>query len=491
MSSYTTLMQQWTEIQHLNFFQRLASWDRECVMPAAATPQRTAHMVYLSGLLHERLCSNALSDALAAAEADSDTCNEHEQASLRLIRRQLDKEQALSSDWVSAFADQRGKNTLAWKAARAEKNFSLFEKHLGKTISLLRDKADMLSYADDPYDALHDGFEIGSTTADIQRLFANLAPACSDLLGEVAEHGAAPDKPPGPFSPAGQEAVTPAILQSMHFDQERGLVGETTHPFCSRLDGDDVRLAIRYEKDNVLQYIGALMHEAGHGLYNQGLPQKYLDQPVGDAVSLAIHESQSRLWENYVGRSRAYCSWLLPQMQQHFDAFADYSADDLYRLRNSVHQCRIRIEADEISYNLHIILRFEMELALLHGELNVADLPDAWNTRFEELFGYPVRDDAEGCLQDVHWSMGAFGYFPTYSMGNCYAAQFFHYARRALPDLDQQMASGDCSALAQWLGKQIYQQGSRYLPEELCIKVTGEHLNPVYLLNSLRKRYLP
>ncbi len=491
MSAYKNLLNLLSERQHLSFFQRLGSWDRECIMPSAAMPQRTSHMVYLSQKIHEFTCSNEFADALNAAEAENNKLSDVEQCNLRFIRRLFDNENAMTSEWVKQFAEQRGKNSSSWKKARAESDFSLFQKDLEKTIQLQRERAELLGYEDHIYDALHDKFEIGSKTADVQRLFATLAPATSDLLAEIKDIYPEPiAPPPGPYSEQGQINITDAILASIGFNTERGTLGTTVHPFCSRIDGDDTRLAICYVEDNALIYIGLLMHEAGHGIYNQGLPEKLLNQPAGDAISLGIHESQSRLFENYVGRSKAYCTWLLPFMQKQFPQYKDVDVDTFTKMRNSVHECRIRTASDEISYNLHIILRFEMELALISGELNVADLPAAWNKRFEELFGYAVRNDAEGCLQDVHWSMGAFGYFPTYTMGNCYAAQFFHYAKRNLPKLDEDMAKGDCSSLVKWLNKNIHQHGSRYMPNELCIKVTGEHLNPTYLLNSLRVRYL-
>ena len=490
-TAYQHLMRSYADIDHFKFFQRLASWDRECIMPQAATAQRTEHMAFLSQHVHAVETSAAYADALAAAEAESEHLDELERMNLQLMRRSFDKNMKLDSQWVRQWAEQRGKNGQSWKQARSQSDFSIFQKDLEKTVGLQRERAQMLGYTDDVYDALHDDFEIGSTTADVKRLFATLAPACSELIQEVREaYSEKAIMPAGPFTDQQQQKITEPILASMGFDQQRGLVSETVHPFCSRVDADDVRLAIRYEPSNIMQYIGALMHEAGHGMYNQGLPKKHRGTLVGDAISLGIHESQSRLWENYIGRSQAYCSWLLSTLQQHVPDFKGMDNAAFYRLRNSVHDCRIRIESDEISYNLHIILRFELELALLHGDLRVQDLPAAWNKRFEELFGYQVRNDAEGCLQDVHWAMGAFGYFPTYSMGNCYAAQFYHYAKRAVPTLDADLAGGQAQSLAKWLQKNIYQHGSRYLPSDLCIQVTGEHLNPVYLLNSLRERYL-
>ena len=490
-AAYKQLMSQWSELEHLMFFQRLAGWDRECIMPSAASAQRTEHLVFLNQRIHALETSTAYADALSAAEASADDLSELERMNLSLMRRSFDKSNAIDSAWVTRWSEQRGKNGQSWKTARSNSDFSIFQKDLEKTVGLLREKAEMLGYEDEAYDALHDAFEIGSSTADVRRLFASLAPACSDLIKEIQESDhVAPAIPTGPFSEARQDAITAPILASMGFDQERGVVAHTVHPFCSRMDADDVRLAVRYEPNNIFQYIGALMHEAGHGLYGQGLPAKYAGTKVGDAVSLGIHESQSRLWENYIGRSEAYSAWLLQCLQSQVPAFQGLELPTFYRMRNQITESRIRIEADEISYNLHIILRFEMELALLSGELSVQDLPDAWNKRFEALLGYRVRNDAEGCLQDVHWSMGAFGYFPTYSMGNCYAAQFFHYAKRALPDLENDAARGNTDKLGKWLQKNIYQHGSRYMPSDLCIQVTGEHLNPVYLLNSLRERYL-
>lgn len=488
-AKYRALLDLWKEIKHFSFFQGLASWDRECVMPKAASKQRTEHMVFLSERIHALESSDSYADALSEAESVSEDLEPNELSNVQLLRRRFNQNAQLSAEWVSQWAAQRGANGQAWQEARSKKDFSIFQKDLEKTANMMREKADMLGYQDEAYDALHDCFEIGSTTAAVKRLFANLGPACSDLLREVREQGAG-IAIAGPFSEECQKAITDPILNSMGFDQERGMLATTVHPFCSRIDGDDTRLAIRYEPDNIFQYIGALMHEAGHGLYSQGLPNKWLGTPVGDAVSLAIHESQSRLWECAVGRSEAYAKWLLPVLQKHVSQFEDVDLPTYMAARNNINDCRIRIESDEISYNLHILLRFEIEQAIISGALEVKDVPGEWNKRFEELFGYPVRDDAEGCLQDVHWSMGAFGYFPTYTMGNCYAAQFFYYAKRQLSSLDKDISQGDCSKLKKWLTKNIHQHGSRYQPDELCLKVTNENLNPTYLLNSLRERYL-
>jgi carboxypeptidase Taq len=278
----------------------------------------------------------------------------------------------------------------------------------------------------------------------------------------------------------------------MGFDFERGRIDPTVHPFCSGSHPGDVRITTRYAKDKFFDALGSTMHEAGHGLYEQGLPVEHNGTPLGNAVSLGIHESQSRMWENFVGRSRPFWKWCLPELQKAFgDAISHVTLDDAYQGMNLVRPDFIRVEADEATYNLHIMVRFELERALMSGDLAPADLPHEWNRRYKEYLGVDVPDDARGCLQDVHWSAGLLGYFPTYTLGNLYAAQLFEKALEDIPDLYDSFAEGDFSPLKTWLNTNVHEHGSRYLPAELCERVTGKPLGAEPLLRHLNDQLRP
>ena len=283
-----------------------------------------------------------------------------------------------------------------------------------------------------------------------------------------------------------------AAAEQIGFDFETGRLDETVHPFCSGLGPGDTRITTRYDPHFFSQAFFGILHEAGHGLYAQGLDAEHYGTPMGDAVSLGIHESQSRMWENFVGRGQAFWDHFFPKAQKVFpDALRDVSQDDFYRAINHVELSFIRVEADEATYNLHILLRFEMEQALIDGDLSAADVPGVWNETFEKYFRLQVPDDAQGCLQDIHWSFGGIGYFPTYTLGNLYAAQFFEQAREDLGDLDALFARGDFSPLKDWLTEKIYRQGMRYPPGKLAEEITGRPLSHVPLVDHLKARFGP
>jgi carboxypeptidase Taq len=361
-------------------------------------------------------------------------------------------------------------------------------------VDLKRQEAEAVGYKEHPYDALLDEFEPGATTTEITALFAELSKQLVPLLDAIAASGkpSRRDLLERDYPVDRQEIFGKAAAVAVGFDFEAGRLDVTTHPFCSTPGPGDCRITTRYNPRHFNESFFGILHEAGHGLYEQGLDPDYFGTPMGTAVSLGIHESQSRLWENFVGRSRPFWEHFYPRAQQVFDqALAGVGLDDFLFAVNDVRRSLIRVEADEATYNLHIVLRFEMEQALVKGDLKPADVPGAWNEKFQKMLGLTPPNDTQGCLQDIHWSFGGIGYFPTYTLGNLYAAQFMEQAREDLPGLDDDFRQGSFGRLKGWLNEKIHRQGQRYRAGALCQRVTGKPLSVEPLTRYLRGKYTP
>jgi carboxypeptidase Taq len=359
-------------------------------------------------------------------------------------------------------------------------------------LNLTRQFADCWGYQESVYDALLEGYETGAKTRELRTLFAELRPAIGSVLAPAREHSAAvpEDYLHGHYPVAAQQAFNRKVAEAIGFDFTAGRVDTTTHPFCETLGPGDCRLTTRYDERNFAQSLYGVLHEAGHGLYEQGLPPEHYGTPLGTAVSLGIHESQSRLWENHVGRSRSFWEHWHPVACEHFPDLRRFSPEQICAGVNRVAPSFIRVEADQVTYDLHIILRFELEVQLVEGQLKVADVPALWNEEFEKLFGLKVTQDSDGCLQDIHWSIGLLGYFPTYTLGNLNAAQLM---RRALEDqetLAEELNRGEYINLLKWLREKIHHAGSRLRPPELMKQATGEPTRSNYHLDYLRQKFV-
>jgi len=381
-----------------------------------------------------------------------------------------------------------------WAKARAESNFAMFAPHLKELLELKREVARLIGYEEEPYDALLDEYEPGAKSSDVARTFAALRGPLSAFVRQLSE---SKKKPDGSilhrhFPKAAQEQFGRRLAEAIGFDFKSGRIDVSTHPFCSGTSPGDVRLTTRYQEDFFSPAIFGVLHEAGHGLYEQGLNGAHLFTPLGTAASLGIHESQSRMWENMVGRSRPFWEHFYPDCQRAFpEALTGVSLDAWVGAINNVSPSLIRVEADEVTYNLHIILRFELERAMIAGKLEVVDIPEAWNAQMKELLGITPPDDREGCLQDIHWSMAGFGYFPTYALGNLYAAQFFAAAHKAIPDLTERIRRGEFRTLLEWLRENIHRHGQRYRADELVQRVSGAPLSIEPLMAYLRGKFGP
>ncbi len=490
-SAYAELRKLMREAGTLGSVNALLAWDQETYMPPGGADGRAEQRSMIATMVHERRTSFHIGDLIAACEQDA-TITNAERANVREMRRDYDLATKLPASLVGEIASTATKAQEAWRGAREKSDFAAFRSWLEKMMGLARQKAACYGTpaGGEAYDALLEEYEPGARASDLERVFTPLAKELSALIAKIKASGKTESlsiKPPA-ISAAKQHEFGQFLLKSMGFDMNSGRLDTTAHPFCEGLGPGDTRLTTRYREDEFAGAMYGTLHEMGHGLYEQGLPKHdRAGEPLGEAISLGIHESQSRMWENLVGRSRSFWTWAQPHASKTLSAwFGTQSVDALYSMSNLVKPSFIRVEADEATYNLHILLRFTLERALLRGDLQVAELPGAWNELFEKLLGMRVPDDRRGCLQDVHWSCALIGYFPTYSLGNLYAAQLFESAREAMPDLDRRFESGDFGGLLSWLRTNIHQHGRRYRAGELCERVTGKPLDSGALLRYLR-----
>lgn len=471
-------------------------------MPPRAAAGRADQAALLSAMIHERSTSARLGELLAKCEQDralTDDPDSEVAADLREIRRDFDQATRVPTELVAELARTGSLAQQAWKESRAKSDFASFAPWLEKMVGLSRRKADCLGFAKggERYDALLDQYEPGATAKMIETTFAPLRTRLSGLIADIAKAPASkrPDESilKVQIPTEQQHEFGRVVLGAMGFDLGSGRLDVTAHPFCSGLGPGDTRLTTRYTADGFLEPLYGTMHEGGHGLYEQGLPKEaHYGRPIADSISLGIHESQSRMWENFVGRSRPFWEWAMPRAKQMFAPLLDrFGVEDVYRAANLVKPSFIRVEADEATYNLHIMLRFEIERALINGTLSVNEVPGAWNRAFKSYLGLDVPDDRRGCLQDVHWSFGLVGYFPTYTLGNLYAAQFWETIREANPNLDAQMAGGEFGELREWLRVNIHAHGKRYRADALCKRLTGKPLSGEPLLRHLEGKLRP
>ena len=472
----------------------LLGWDQEALMPKGGVEHRARQLAQLARMTHQMGTDARIEGWLDACEADSAITSEPTSVAavnVREVREDYEKATKLPEALVVEISQTTSRAKHEWALARKDNDFAHFKPWLEKIVALNLRKAECYGWdisQGEPWDALADNFESGMTAAQVSGVFGPLRDRLVKLLGEIRGSGSGPSNAFNELKlPIEQQkAFVTDIAKAIGFDFNRGRLDTSTHPFCSGTHCNDIRLTTRFHEDNVNDALGSTMHECGHGIYEQGLLEEHIGTPMGEAVGLSIHESQSRMWENQVGRSRAFWRWCFPKLAAYFgDAVAGISEEDIYGGCNIVRAGLIRVEADEATYNMHIMIRFEIERALLKGDLAVADLPEAWNAKYKEYLGVEVPDDARGCMQDIHWSMGAMGYFPTYTMGNLYSAQLFEQAKEELGDLDAMFAVGEFAPLRTWLNENIHAHGRRYKSADLCEKITGKPLSADPLMRHL------
>jgi carboxypeptidase Taq len=478
-------------IADLGHIHALLFWDQNTMMPPDGAHARGDQSATLESVTHERLTDPELGRLLEALEpwaADQDP-DADDVRLLDELRRDHEKAVRVPTSLAAEISRAAAHGQAAWQEARAAADFSRFRDALERQIELRHRYVECFTGFDHPYDALLDDFEPGMTSADLKPLFHELSQGLAPLVAATANGATRPEGGPfgGPHEVEHQRQAIMAVLEGIGFDPDGWRLDVAPHPFAQRIAPGDVRLTTRYDlHDFSGAYFGSL-HEFGHGLYEAGIPDRLSRSPLGSPVSLGVHESQSRLWENVVGRGRPFCAWALPRLRETLPALPpDTTADDVYAGVNTVQRSLIRVEADETTYNLHIVLRFELELALMEGTLPVDDLPHAWNDGMHRLLGVDVPDDAAGVLQDVHWGAGLIGYFPTYTLGNLQAAQLWETIRAALPDVEEQIERGDFTPLRTWLREQVHVHGRKLPPPELLARVTGQQLAVEPFLRYLR-----
>lgn len=470
----------------------LLQWDEQVNLPPASGDRRAAQLALLAELHHRAATDPEIGLVLERLEESPAEAGTDEAVIVRHARRDYNRLTKLPVDFVAEKAALDSEAYHVWTRARASSDFALFAPYLQRQLDMARREAAYLGHADRPYDYFLDRFDPGLNEAQVEALFAELRAGLVPFVRAIVN---SPIKAPAGllsgFPVAAQDAFLREVTAALGFDYQRGRIDVAVHPFCSG-DAADTRMTTRYSEDQPLDSLFSAIHETGHGLYEQGLPIDSLGTALGEAVGMAIHESQSRLWENQVGRSRAFWQHFEPRLRARFPGQLNaVSSEELYLAINEVALTPIRTESDEVTYNLHIILRFELERALFANRLRVEDLPQAWREMSRDLLGLVPADDAHGVLQDVHWSGGAFGYFPSYCLGNMIAAQLWQVVRRALPGLEDDFARGEFSRLLGWLRQNIHSHGKRFDTRELVRRVAGEELSPRHLLDYLRERYAP
>ena len=481
------------EVADIRHAADLIEWDERVYMPEGGAPVHGEMSGTLRRMAHEKFISDAVGEALEKARRHVGTLDPASD-DVRLVAvtaRDFEKARNVPADFVAEHAHVVSAAQHAWVQARATSNFAMFQPHLEKVLELKRRYVTFFPRAAHSYDILLDDFEPGMTTAEVRAVFDVLRPRQVELIRTIAER---PQADGGFFNASFGEKdmwnFAVEVITAFGFDWSRGRQDKSVHPFATAIGADDVRITTRWVEGEPLSLLFGTMHETGHGLYEQGVSRVHHRTSLEGGASLGVHESQSRLWENLVGRSKPFWEHFFPALQARFPSqLKGVTLDRFYRGINRVRPSLIRVEADEATYNLHVMLRVELEIALLEGALTVRDLPDAWRSRMSEYLGLTPPDDATGVLQDIHWSAGLLGYFGTYTLGNIIAAQLWEAFERAHPDRDEQIRRGDFSALLGWLRREVHQHGRKFQAQELVERVAGSRIDPAPYLRYLEQKY--
>ncbi len=479
------------ELTNLNNILALLQWDQEVMMPSGGAGGRSAQFAVLSTIAHQKICSPRLGELLQDVTGSPEELSPRDRALLRVLKREYDKNTKLPEKFVADFARLTSEALPVWVKARKQNDFKCFLPLLDRLITMCRQKAGFLGYDEHPYDALLDLYEEGLTARELDELFGSLQTELSRLLQRKVSQGKVlpeilADIPPMQLQD--QVRFSERLLAEIGYDFNRGRQDISAHPFTTSLGHNDRRVTNRFRPDSI-EFIFSALHEGGHALYEQNIAAEHADTPLDEGVSLGIHESQSRLWENIIGRSRLFWERYYPLLQEFLPRqFQNIVLDDFIKCINRVHPGMIRVEADEVSYNLHVLLRFELEKGLIDGTITASDLPPLWNEKYKNYLGVRVDSDANGVLQDIHWAHGSFGYFPTYTIGNLAAAQIWQSYCRYDTGYMQTLQQGNLARIRQWLTANIYRHGAIYPPAELLQKVCGEPLNSSYFIEYLKNK---
>jgi carboxypeptidase Taq len=488
--SYNSYTNHLRKLADVNFANALLQWDQEVFMPEKGGAARASQQATLAGISHDLATAPEL-DTIVNELLAGNTLDQKQRSNVERTAKDFIKRNKFSKEFVEEMSMAISAGFQAWQVAKKDNNYALFEPKLQKLIDLKRREVDIAGYEANPYDALLDDYEPGTTSADVKAVFDDFKPRLKELLAKVF---AAP-KPDDSFFKQHFDKDTQwgfglDLLKQMGYDFDAGRQDLSAHPFTVSFGSGDVRVTTRVSESDLAEMIWSCIHEGGHALYEQGLPAADYGLPSGEAVSLAIHESQSRLWENNVGRSKGFWQFNYPKLKQLFPAqLGAVGLDSFYRAFNRVEPSLIRTSADELTYHFHIIIRFELELAMVEGSLQAKDLPEAWNAKYKEYLGIDVPNYSQGVLQDVHWSHGSMGYFSTYSLGSLYAAQFYAQAVKEVPGLETSIATGNTTPLLHWLREKIHTKGRNLTSRQVCEMVTGKPLDATYFMEYANKKY--
>ncbi len=481
------------EVADLSFASALLSWDQQTYMPPGGNEARSYQIATLDRLAHVKFTSPEVGQLLEdlkpyAAQLDSDS---DEARLIRVTSRRYEKLTKVPSQWVAEFSQVTSEAQQVWQEARAEANFAKFQPFLERIVDLRRQYAHFFQPYDHVYDPLLDDYEPGMKTAEVQKVFSVLRQQQVRLIQAITERPQVDDSfLHQSFDEQKQWDFGVEVITRFGYDWKRGRQDRSPHPFTTHFDVGDVRITTRFSPDYLASALFSTMHECGHALYEQGVDPSLRRTPLASGASLGLHESQSRLFENLVGRSREFWIYFYPRLQEYFPTqLGHIDLETFYKGINRVQPSLIRVEADEATYNLHIMLRLEIEIALMEGSLEVKDLPEAWNNRMRDYLGLTPPNDAQGVLQDIHWSSGYIGYFPTYALGNLISAQLWECLQRDIPNLSDQIRQGEFGDLLAWLREKIHRHGSKFEPQELVQRVTGSKIDPDPYLRYLKVKF--
>lgn len=480
------------DINHLRSTIALVQWDEQVTMPKKGAPRRAETLAYLSSLAHETFLDLNNDHLLDTLRGRIDELSPEDRVIVREVARDFEREVKLPTSFVRMFAQLTSEAHAAWSEARKEADFARFAPYLERIVAACREQADYLGYTDSPYNALIDQFEPGMTVRKLDELFTSLKAFLVPFLASLrtTSHQTNPSLLRGSFAMNKQIIFNTQVAEAIGFDFGAGRLDASVHPFSQSIHSHDVRITTRYAENDVIQAVLATVHEAGHAMYEQGFLSEYSGTPLAEATSYGMHESQSMIWEKPVGRGKAFWTYFYPKLQKTFPKpFATLAFEEFYRALNHVEPTYIRVEADEVTYILHIILRFEMERDLIAGTLSVDQAPDVWNEKMKTYLGITPPTDREGILQDIHWSQGAFGYFPSYALGNLYALQLFKAAEHTIPHLNNKLAEGNFNPLLTWLRKEVHQYGRTHTAQELITRVTGKPLSSEDFVTYIERKY--
>ncbi|HCQ30437.1 MAG TPA: carboxypeptidase [Flavobacteriales bacterium] len=486
-SLYKAKMQQLADISHAA---SVLNWDQEVYMPSKGAQFRAQQLSTLAGLHHQFFASDELGEILNELNQD-DSLTFEQKRNVQLTLKDYTDNKKYTTEFVQKMSKTVSEAFIAWQEAKQKADFTIFAPKLKELVKLKREECEILGYTNHPYDALLDQYEPGITVAELDEIFEGVK---EQLVPFVKEIFAAPQNDESVmfqhYDKDKQWQFSLDLLKDMGYDFDAGRQDISTHPFTTSFSPQDVRVTTRVNENDLSEIIWSTIHEGGHALYEQGLLPEYYGLPQGSACSLGIHESQSRLWENNVGRSLAYWQYQFEKLKKYFpEQLKNYTEEDFYKAMNIVKPSLIRTNADEVTYHFHILIRYEIEKELIAGNFEVDELPALWNKKYRDYLGIDVPSDDKGVLQDIHWSHGSFGYFPTYSIGSFYAAQFFQQANKEIEGLENMIQKGDTSKLLEWLREKIHKHGRIFEANQLCEKVTGEKLNFSYFMDYAQKKY--